>query len=96
MQAEIFELLFDSAEITKFAPEERIKYENDMTTERDIRNQIAYSREEGLKEGLETGREEGRQQALISTAKKLVKEMGLTAEQAAKATGLTPEEFMNN
>ena len=91
MQAEIFELLFNSAEITKFTPQEKIRYENDMTTERDIRNQIAYSKEEGLKEGLEQGR-----QALILTARKLVVEIGLSAEQAAKATGLSPDEFMKN
>ena len=48
--------MFDSAEIAKFVPEERIKYEHDMTTERDIRNQIAYSREEGRKEGREEER----------------------------------------
>ena len=59
MQAEIFELLFNSAEIAKFTPEEKIKYENDMTTERDIRNQIAFSREQGLKEGIEKGIEKG-------------------------------------
>ena len=60
MAAEIFELLFDSAEIAKFTAEEKVKYEYDMTTERDIRNQIAYSREEGLAEGLEKGRAEGK------------------------------------
>ena len=59
MAAEIFELLFSSAEIAKFAPEEKIRYEYDMTTERDIRNQIAYGREEGRAEGLEKGRAEG-------------------------------------
>ena len=59
MAAEIFELLFSSAEIAKFSPEEKIRYEYDMTTERDIRNQIAYGREEGLAEGLEKGRAEG-------------------------------------
>lgn len=91
MQAEIFELLFNSAEITKFTPQEKIRYENDMTTERDIRNQIAYSKEEGLKEGLEQGH-----QALILTARKLVERMGLSVSQAAEATGLSPEEFMNN
>ena len=48
--------MFDSAEIAKFVAEERIKYEHDMTTERDIRNQIAYSREEGRKEGREEER----------------------------------------
>ena len=31
-----------------------------MTTERDIRNQIAYSREEGREEGLAEGLEKGR------------------------------------
>lgn len=35
-----------------------------MTTERDIRNQIAYSREEGLAEGLEKGRAEGLEKGL--------------------------------
>ena len=64
MASEIFELLFSSAEIAKFAPEEKIKYEYDMTTERDIRNQIAYSREEGLAEGLEKGRAEGLEKGL--------------------------------
>ena len=64
---------------------------HNMTTERDIRNQIAYSKEEGLKEGLEQGR-----QALILTARKLVNRMGLSVSQAAEATGLSPEEFMNN
>jgi hypothetical protein len=59
MQAEIFELLFNSAEIAKFTPEERIKYEHDMTTDRDIRNQIAFSREEGMKEGIKEGMEKG-------------------------------------
>ena len=60
MAAEIFELLFDSAEIAKFTAEEKVKYEYDMTTERDIRNQIAYSREEGREEGLAEGLEKGR------------------------------------
>ncbi len=68
MTAEIFELLFESAEIAKFAPEEKIKYEHDMTTERDIRNQIAYGREEGreqgLAEGLERGRAEGKAEGI--------------------------------
>lgn len=58
-----------------------------MTTERDIRNQIAYSKEEGLKEGLEQGH-----QALILTARKLVERMGLSVSQAAEATGLSLEE----
>ncbi len=30
-----------------FAPEDKIKYHNDMTTERDIQNQIDFARDKG-------------------------------------------------
>ena len=90
MAAEIFELLFDSAEIAKFTAEEKVKYEYDMTTERDIRNQIAYSREEGLAEGLEKGRAggkaegraEGKAEERHLIAQKL-KEKGFSDEEVA-------------
>ena len=62
LEAELFRLLFESAEIATFTPQERIKYDFDMTTERDIKNQIAYAEEKGLEKGLEKGREEGRQE----------------------------------
>ena len=54
LENEIFRLLFDSAEIATFTPQEKIKYEYDMTTERDIRNQIAYAEEKGMEKGTET------------------------------------------
>lgn len=57
---EIFDLLFSSADLHKFAPEDKLKYENDMTTERDIRNQIDFALDKGIEQGLERGREEGR------------------------------------
>lgn len=61
-----------------------------MTTERDIRNQIAYSREEGreegLAEGLEKGRAEGKAEGKAEErrliARKL-KEMGFSDEEVA-------------
>ena len=82
MAAEIFELLFDSAEIAKFTAEEKVKYEYDMTTERDIRNQIAYSREEGLAEGLEKGRAEGKAEERRLIAQRL-KQKGFSDEEVA-------------
>ena len=91
MQAEIFELLFNSAEIAKFTPEEIVKYERDMTTERDIRNQIAYSREEGLAEGLEKGRAEGLAEGKAEVAKAL-EHLGIDADIIRKATGLSIED----
>ena len=88
MQAEIFELLFNSAEIAKFTPEEIVKYERDMTTERDIRNQIAYSREEGLAEGLEKGRAEGKAEVA-----KALKSMGFDANVILQSTGVNPDDL---
>lgn len=96
MQAEIFELLFNSAEIAKFTPEEKVKYEHDMTTDRDIRNQIAFSREEGLKEGLEKGMEKGAREALIEMAKKMVANGNYSEEQIKELTGLLPSEYSDN
>lgn len=73
LKQEIFRLLFDSAEITNFTPEEKAKYQQDMTTERDIRNYITYAREEGKEEGLAKGRAEGREETLRIVAEKLRK-----------------------
>ena len=59
-----------------------------MTTERDIRNQIAYAEEKGIKKG--------ELDALVRTAKKMVQELGYTIGQAAEVTGLAPEVFLDN
>ena len=60
MEGDLFRLLFESAEIATFTPQEKIKYEYDMTTERDIKNQIASAKEIGREEGREEGRESER------------------------------------
>ena len=88
LEEEIFRLLFESAEIATFTPEEKIKYENDMTTERDIRNQISFARKEGKKEGLE----EGIAQRNIEIARQMLAE-GLSVELIARVTGLSEEEI---
>ena len=53
LKEEIFKLLFESAEISTFTPTERIRYIEDMTTERDLKNQMAYAENKGKAEGLE-------------------------------------------
>ena len=85
---EIFRLLFDSAEIANFAPEEKAKYEQNMTTERDIRNQIAYAREKGLEEGLEEGMKEGMEKGMEKAFRLMaeqLRKMGLHEDDIAKA-----------
>ena len=95
LKEEIFKCLFKTAEIATFTPEERIKYENDMTTERDIQNYISYAREKGLEEGraegimegIEKGREEGR----IEAARNMLADE-ISIDLVAKYTGLSIEQ----
>lgn len=59
LKEEIFRLLFKSAEIATFTPQERVKYQNDMTTQRDIQNQIAYAESKGVAKGMAEGLAKG-------------------------------------
>lgn len=79
-EGEIFDLLFKSAEIVNFAPKERKEYIKDMTTERDIKNQLAFAENKGKIEGIK------------QTARNLLK-LKFDVEAISKATGLTIEEI---
>ena len=104
LEGEIFDLLFTSANLSKFAPEEKIKYLSDMTTERDIRNQIAYAKDEGFEKGIEQGFEQGIEQGIekgieqgiaqrnAEIAKAMLAE-GIDIATISKCTGLAPEEI---
>lgn len=82
-EGEFFDLLFNSADLHTFAPEEKIKYHNDMTTERDIQNQIEFAHDKGVAEGLAKSRAE--------TASRL-KELGVDISIISKATGMSTSE----
>lgn len=84
LTGEIFDLLFSSADLSKFAPEEKIKYQNDVNTDRDIRNQIAYAKNQGIEQGIE--------QRNVEIAKAMLSE-GLDASVISKCTGLSAEEI---
>ena len=96
----IFLLLFESANISKFTPEDKVKYDFDMTTERDIHNQILYARKEGVKEGMEKGMEEGMEKGIEKgkeeTAKEIALKMlakGYPVEEIADVLNLTAEQI---
>ena len=89
---EFFDLLFKSADFHTFAPEEKIKYHYDMTTERDIRNQIKYAHDEGKADGKAEGLAEGRDEERQRIAKAMLAD-GLAPEQVARYSGLTPEQL---
>lgn len=80
-EGELFRLLFETAEIATFTPQEKIRLENDMRTERDLRNQMAYARESGVEEGLEEGRlhEEARIQSIAAK----LRERGISENEIA-------------
>ena len=80
LRQEIFELLFDAANIATFAPEDKIKYEYAMTTERDIRNQIRYAERKGMEKEAE------------QIARRML-EMSLSKDVIQQATGLTEEQI---
>ena len=84
LKGEIFDLLFNSAEINKFAPRERAEYIKDMTTLRDITNQFATAEQKGL--------EKGRTEVRIAIAQNLLT-MEYPIETIAQVTGLTPEDI---
>ena len=95
LKEEIFKRLFKTAEIATFTPEERIKYENDMTTERDIQNYISYAREKGLEEGraegIMEGMEKGRKEGRVEAARNMLADE-ISIDLVAKYTGLSIEQ----
>ena len=58
-----------------------------MTTERDRRNQLAFSYDKGMEKGMEKGRKEGLESAQAAFAKKLA-EKGFSKEEIAELTRL--------
>ena len=86
----VFRKLFEVAEFVALPAEQRKKYIAKMTTERDIRNQIAYAREKGEEAGMAKGKAEGIAEAKLQMAKDL-KANGVSVEIIAKCTGLSIE-----
>ena len=82
------DLLFSSADLSNFAPEEKIKYLSDMTTERDIRNQIAYAKDKGIEQGIA----QGAAQSKAEIAKAMLAD-GMDIALVVKYSGLSAEEI---
>ena len=104
LEGEIFDLLFNSVEISKFAGSEKEKYFEDMTTKEDINRMIAFAEdkgeqrgmekgiekgmEKGMKKGMEKGIEQGIEKEKLSLAKRML-EKGYDVETVAELTELS-------
>ena len=92
----IFARMFDISELIKMDEVTRSKVLMKMTTERDLRNQMAYARKEAIAEGLAEGRErglaegraEGRAEGLAEAVKKMIA-AGIEREDVADIMSLS-------
>ena len=96
----IFRELFESCKISKLDAMEKQEYEKSILEYEDVKDAMEYHHRmgkaegfnEGYEKGMEKGIEKGRE-SLIRTARNLLS-MGLSANDIAKATGLSEEEVM--
>ena len=63
-----------------------------MTTERDIRNQIAFAKDKGFEEGREEGREEGKTKKQLEIARDMFRD-NVDIGFIAKYTKLSEEQI---
>ena len=105
---EVFQKMFTVSELLKMDENTRSKVIEKMTTERDLRNQMAYARQvaieeglaegrargqaEGLAEGLAEGRAEGQKEKALEIAKKLLV-AGYSKEMIVEMTGVSVDEI---
>jgi flagellar biosynthesis/type III secretory pathway protein FliH len=97
----IFIQFLEQAEIARFSPDERRRYDASMMAYRDVENSVDTARqdgfkegresglkeghESGLKEGRESGLKEGRESGLMEAVTNLMQTLGWSEEQAMEA-----------
>ena len=98
----VFDKIFEVSEFIEMDEETRDKILEKMNTERDLKNQFAYARKEGLALGLEEGRiegriegrAEGRAEGRIEVIKALL-DSGMSIEVIAKSLNMSVDEINN-
>ena len=88
----IFNKIFEVSELYNMDQETRDKVIRNMTTERDLRNQMAYARQEAIEEGHAQGHAQGLAEGLVAVAKEMLAD-GMSLDKIAKYTGLSQEEI---
>ena len=93
---EVFRKMFHISELLNMDEDTRSKVLIKMTTERDLRNQMAYARKEAIEEGLAEGRAQGRAQGQkeksIEIARKLLA-AGYPEDEVLELTGAKVDEL---
>jgi predicted transposase/invertase (TIGR01784 family) len=100
LREQIFEKLFETAEIAKFTQEQVLSYEDSLKYYRDLKNSLDTARDEGKIEGLREGEikgkiegmREGEMKGLMKVAKNMISN-GMPVGEIAKLTGLSESEI---
>ena len=87
----VFHKMFEMSELLNMNEEIRSKVIEKMTTERDLRNQMAYAKREAIAEGHAEGHAEGRAEGRAETIKQLLAS-GMSLDIIANALKLSDEE----
>lgn len=96
LRGELFERLFETAEIAKFTPEQLTSYEDSLKAYRDMKNALDTAWEDGnvvgKEEGRAEGRAEGRVEGIVDVAKNAI-EAGFNNDAIKIITKLTDEQI---
>jgi predicted transposase/invertase (TIGR01784 family) len=92
LKEQIFNKLFQVAELSKFTPVEVRGYEESLKIYRDNINVIDTAKAEGIKEGKAEGIKEGMEKGKLEVAQSLFK-MGIPLSQITEATALSESEI---
>lgn len=87
LQERIFQRLFEAAEIARFDPTEKARYEESLKYYRDLKNVVDTSYEEGKAEGKVEGKAEEKIEVIIKAH-----EAGIDAETISRITAKSIEE----
>ena len=93
---QIFRKIFEVSELYNMDQDTRDKVIHKMTTERDLRNQMAYARQEAIEEGRAEGHAEGHAEGRAEVRAEVAREMladGMPVDKIAKYTALSIEEI---
>jgi predicted transposase/invertase (TIGR01784 family) len=79
LKEQIFEKVFETAEIAKFTPEQVRSYEDSLKYYRDLKNSLDTAKDEGIVEGIEKVAKE--MLKAKESVDKIIQFTGLTKEQ---------------
>jgi predicted transposase/invertase (TIGR01784 family) len=96
LKEQIFEKVFETAEIARFTPDQVQSYEDSLKYYRDLKNSLDTAKDEGVAKGIEIGFEKGIEQGiekgLVKVAKNALNK-GMSIAEIIEITGLTAEQI---